>query len=84
MTLVLWLRASPELRPGFAATTWFGLLWALTFVPCLGMELGVAHLLLELGADAPASHVTKGSSSDAPPNDELQRTRPAQAMQPRR
>ena len=64
MTLVLWLRTSPELRPGLTATTWFGLLWALTFVPCLGMELGVAHLLLDLGADEPARHLTKESSSD--------------------
>ena len=84
MTLVLWLRTSPELRPGFTATTWFGLLWALTFVPCLGMELGVAHLLLDLGADEPARHLTKGSPSDAPPSNELQRTRPAQAIELRR
>ena len=51
MTFVLWQRTSPELRPGFPAATWFGLLWALIFVPCLGMHLGVAHLLLDRGAE---------------------------------
>jgi len=50
ITLVLWLRTSPELTPGFQAGTWFGLSCALAFVPSLAMELGVAHLLLEIGA----------------------------------
>ena len=83
MTLVLWLRTSPELRPGFLVATWFGLLSALAFVPCLGMELGVAHLLLDLGADEPDRASTKGSAANAPPNNE-QRTKPAREMEPRR
>lgn len=51
IALALWLRTSPELRPGFPAATWFGLSFALAFVPSLAMELGVAHLLLDLGSE---------------------------------
>ncbi len=51
ITLVLRLRTSPELAPGFRVATWFGLSWALAFVPSLAMELGVAHLLLNLGSE---------------------------------
>ena len=49
-TLVLWLRTSPEARSGFQSEIWFGVSCALAFVPILAMELGVAHLLLEVGA----------------------------------
>jgi hypothetical protein len=63
LTLVLWLRTSPELRPGFLVATWFGLMWALTFVPCLVMELGVAHLLLDLGPDESDGGSARGSTS---------------------
>jgi hypothetical protein len=49
ITLVLWMRTSPDLRPGFQPATWFGLSCALAFVPSLAIELGVAHLLLEFG-----------------------------------
>ena len=51
ITLVLRLRTSPELASGFQVATWFGLSWALAFVPSLAMELGVAHLLLDLGSE---------------------------------
>jgi hypothetical protein len=51
ITLVLWMRTSPELAPGFDVVTWFGLSWALAFVPSLAMELGVAHLLLDLRSE---------------------------------
>ena len=51
ITLALWLTTSPELRAGFQVTTWLGLSCALAFVPSLAMELGVAHLLLELGPE---------------------------------
>jgi hypothetical protein len=61
ITLVLWLRTSPELRPGFQLATWFGLSCALAFVPSLAMELGVAHLLLDLGSEQPAKDSTKRS-----------------------
>jgi hypothetical protein len=53
ITFVLWLRTSPELRPGFSVATWFGLSCALAFVPSMAMELGVAHLLLDLGSEEP-------------------------------
>jgi hypothetical protein len=49
ITLALWLRTSTELRAGFHVATWLALSSALAFVPSLAMELGVAHLLLELG-----------------------------------
>jgi hypothetical protein len=49
ITLALWLGTSGELRPGFPWGTWFGLSWALAFVPTLVMELGVMHVLLEFG-----------------------------------
>jgi hypothetical protein len=49
-TLVLYLRTSPELRPGFPVAAWLGVSCALAFVPSLVMELGVAHLLLDLGS----------------------------------
>ena len=54
ITFALWLRTSPEFRPGFQVATWFGLSCALAFVPSLAMELGVAHLLLHLGSEEPA------------------------------
>jgi hypothetical protein len=54
ITLALWLTTSPELRPGFQVATWLGLSCALAFVPSLVMELGVAHLLLELGSEPPS------------------------------
>lgn len=53
ITLALWLTTSPELRSAFPVTTWLGLSCALAFVPSLAMELGVAHLLLELGPEQP-------------------------------
>jgi hypothetical protein len=59
ITLALWLRTSPELRAGFCAATWFGLSCALAFVPSLAMELGVAHLLLEIGSETPDGDSTK-------------------------
>jgi hypothetical protein len=61
ITLALWLRTSPEFRPGFQVATWFGLSCALAFVPSLAMELGVAHLLLHLGSEEPAKPWTKKS-----------------------
>lgn len=61
MTFVLWLRTSPELRPGFPVATWFGLSCALAFVPSLAMELGVAHLLLDLGSEERDDGPTKKS-----------------------
>jgi hypothetical protein len=51
VTCALWLRSSPELRPGFGLATWFGVSCALAFVPSLAMELGVAHLLLDRGSE---------------------------------
>src|SRR5688572_5425409 len=51
ITVTLWLRTSQELGPGFQVATWFGLSCALAFVPSLAMELGVAHLLLDLGSE---------------------------------
>ena len=62
ITVALWLRTSPELRPGFQVATWFGLSCALAFVPSLAMELGVAHLLLHLGSDESASESTSKPS----------------------
>jgi hypothetical protein len=59
ITLVLRLRTSPELAPGFQVATWFGLSWALAFVPSLAMELGVAHLLLDLGSQERGNNSTK-------------------------
>jgi hypothetical protein len=59
ITLALWLRTSPEFRPGFQVLTWFGLSCALAFVPSLAMELGVAHLLLHLGPEEPHNDSTK-------------------------
>jgi hypothetical protein len=59
ITFALWLRTSPELRPGFHVATWFGLSCALAFVPSLAMELGVAHLLLHLGTEEQANDSTK-------------------------
>jgi hypothetical protein len=61
ITLVLWLRTSPELGPGFQVATWFGLSCALAFVPSLAMELGVAHLLLHLGSGESAKSTSKPS-----------------------
>ena len=58
VTLALWLTTSPELRSGFQVTTWLGLSCALALVPSLAMELGVAHLLLELG---PEERAERGS-----------------------
>lgn len=55
-TVALFLSTSPELRPGFHVATWFGLCCALAFVPSLAMELGVAHLLLDLGSPQPDDH----------------------------
>jgi hypothetical protein len=62
ITLVLWLRTSPELGPGFQVATWFGLSCALAFVPSLAMELGVAHLLLHLGSGESANESTSKPS----------------------
>lgn len=59
ITFVLWLRTSPELRPGFQVATWFGLSCALAFLPSLAMELGVTHLLLDLGSEEPDNDSTK-------------------------
>jgi hypothetical protein len=59
ITLVLRLRTSPELAPGFPVATWLGLSWALAFVPSLAMELGVAHLLLDLGSEERGNNSTK-------------------------
>jgi hypothetical protein len=53
ITVVLWLRTSPESRLDFPAATWFGLICALVFVPSLAMELGVTHLLVEIGSEKP-------------------------------
>ena len=61
ITFTLWLRTSQELGPGFPVATWFGLSCALAFVPGLAMELGVVHLLLDLGSEEPASDSTKKS-----------------------
>jgi len=62
ITLVLWLRTSPEFRPGFQPATWLGLSCALAFIPSLAMELGVAHLLLDLGsAERDKRYSTKNS-----------------------
>jgi hypothetical protein len=61
LTLASWLTTSPELRAGFPVATWLGLCCALAFVPSLAMELGVAHLLLHLGAEEPAKDSTKKS-----------------------
>ena len=49
VTLALWTATSPELEPRFPVATWLGLSWALAFVPVLVVQLGVAHLLLEIG-----------------------------------
>jgi hypothetical protein len=54
ITLALWVSTSPELGVGFLPAIWFGLSWALAFVPSLAMELGVAHLLLEFGSPEPS------------------------------
>jgi hypothetical protein len=62
ITAALWLRTSPELRPGFQVATWFGLSGALAFVPSLAMELGVAHLLLHLGSEESANDTTRKPS----------------------
>jgi hypothetical protein len=62
VTLVLWLRTSPELRASFPAATWLGLCCALAFVPSLAMELGVAHLSMELGAKDPDTKHPDGST----------------------
>jgi len=40
-------------------TTWLGLSCALAFVPSVAMELGVAHLLLDLGSEEPDDDSTK-------------------------
>jgi hypothetical protein len=62
ITLVLWLRTSPEFRLGFQPATWFGLSCALALVPSLAMELGVVHLLLDRGsADPDKRHSTTKS-----------------------
>jgi len=63
ITLVLWLRTSPEFRLGsHQLATWFGLFCVLALVPSLAMELGVTHLL-ELGSEDPdnAKHSRKES-----------------------
>ena len=59
ITLALWLTTSAELRPGFPIATWLGLSCALAFVPSLVMELGVAHLLLDRGAEEAPRDPTK-------------------------
>ena len=68
------LRTSSEFSLGaHQAATWFGLFWALAFVPSLVMELGVAHLSLEFGPEDSAKgpsarHSEAGASGgDAPP-----------------
>jgi hypothetical protein len=60
-----------------------GLMWALTFVPCLVMELGVAHLLLDLGPVESDGGSTRGSTS-APLKNESPRMKPGQATERRR
>jgi hypothetical protein len=52
LTGVLAWRTDPMFRLGaHQIATWFGVCWALSFVPCLALELGVRHLLAELGRD---------------------------------
>jgi hypothetical protein len=59
ITFALWMSISPELEPGLPVATWFGLSCALALVPSFAMELGVAHLLLDLGSEEPASDSAK-------------------------
>ena len=64
ITFALWMRISPELESGFPVATWFGLSCALALVPSLAMELGVAHLLLDLGSEETAKRSTKKMSEE--------------------
>jgi hypothetical protein len=59
ITVALFLRTSPELRPGFLVATWLGLSCALAFVPSLVMELGVVHLVLDRGSEQADDHPAK-------------------------
>lgn len=76
ITAVVVARSPPEFRLGIHETaTWFGLFWVLSFVPCIVMELGARHLLVEFGTDT--SHGRNTSlRSPQPPNYASQRTAP--------
>jgi hypothetical protein len=50
ITAVLVWRSEPEFHLGaHEVGTWFGIVWALAFVPCFAVAAGVRHLLLEIG-----------------------------------
>jgi hypothetical protein len=49
-TVMVW-RSAPEMRLApLHVATWLAVFWGLSFVPCLALELGMAHLQVELGA----------------------------------
>jgi hypothetical protein len=51
ITGILVWRSEPELHLGIHEVgTWFGIAWALSFVPCFAAVAGVRHLLFEVGA----------------------------------
>ena len=66
VTGVMWSRTSPELAPGFPAALWFGVSWALAFVPSLALELGMAHLLLDRGPGKTATIRGRDRDDDGP------------------
>jgi hypothetical protein len=76
ITAVVVARSAPEFRLGIhEIATWFGLFWVLSFVPCIVMELGVRHLLVEFGPDTNRRQ-DASQQSPQPPNHALQRTAP--------
>jgi hypothetical protein len=76
ITAVVVARSAPEFRLGIHETaTWFGLFWGLSFVPCIVMELGARHLLLECGTDTIRGR-DRSQHSPQPPDHTLQRTAP--------
>ncbi len=77
--ILVW-RSEPEFRIGIhEATTLFGIAWALSFVPCLAIDVGVGHFLFEVGAEG-AKTEARARTEDGPESNSMFDGPVAQAM----